>query len=62
MLFAYSIFPAGALSKRKGGVTMKTELPLVPFLAFGTVIALFTNFSPLSLAARATSMLFSGPL
>jgi len=31
-------------------VTMKTELPFVPFLALGTLLALFTSLSPLSLS------------
>lgn len=49
------IFFLSSLSKRKRlfayipRVTMKTELPFVPFLAFGIGLALFTHFSPLSL-------------
>ncbi len=41
-------------------VTMKTELPFVPFLAFGIGLALFTNLSPLSLGAWLTNILFLG--
>ena len=32
-------------------VTMKTELPFIPFLAFGALLALFTDLSPLAFGA-----------
>lgn len=32
-------------------VTMKTELPFVPFLAFGVLLALFTSISPIGFGA-----------
>lgn len=41
-------------------VTMKTELPLIPFLAFGTAVALFTTFSPIADIASLSNMLFFG--
>lgn len=48
-----------ALSKKR--VTMKTEVPLIPFLAFGFLVALYTDFSPLSLVAPLAN-LFIGHL
>lgn len=41
-------------------VTMKTELPLVPFLAFGLGMALFTGFSPLALLMPLSNLIVSG--
>jgi leader peptidase (prepilin peptidase)/N-methyltransferase len=35
----------------RGRVTMKTELPLIPFLAFGAAVSLYTGFSPLALVS-----------
>lgn len=43
-------------------VTMKTQLPLIPFLAFGTAVALFTGFSPIAAAAPLSDILFSNIL
>ncbi|MFA5876942.1 MAG: prepilin peptidase [Candidatus Paceibacterota bacterium] len=39
-------------------VTMKTELPFVPFLAFGIGLALFTTLSPLSLGSWLANLLW----
>lgn len=39
-------------------VTMKTELPFVPFLAFGIGLALFTTLSPLSLGSWLANILW----
>ena len=44
----------------KKRTTLKTELPLIPFLAFGTIVGLFTNFSPLQLASNFSNALFFG--
>jgi prepilin signal peptidase PulO-like enzyme (type II secretory pathway) len=38
-------------------VTMKTEVPFVPFLALGALLALFTDISPLAAAAALTQSL-----
>lgn len=38
-------------------VTMKTELPLVPFLALGVLVAIFSDFSPIALAGSLMSAL-----
>jgi leader peptidase (prepilin peptidase)/N-methyltransferase len=38
-------------------VTMKTEVPLAPFLALGTALALFTALSPLAWAAALSGIL-----
>lgn len=39
-------------------VTMKTELPFAPWLAFGTMLALFTELSPFSLASWFVASVF----
>ncbi len=39
-------------------VTMKTELPFIPFLALGTLLGLFTGISPLAFAAQIASLLW----
>lgn len=39
-------------------VTMKTELPFVPFLALGIGLALFTTLSPLSLGSWLSNLLW----
>jgi leader peptidase (prepilin peptidase)/N-methyltransferase len=43
-------------------VTMKTEVPLAPFLALGAGLALFTALSPLAWAASISGLFFSGRL
>lgn len=45
-LFAWR--PSAAEAKTPSVITMKTELPFVPFLALGTVLAVCTAVSPLS--------------
>lgn len=46
-----SILKLVRLSPRFKRVTMKTELPFVPFLALGVLLALFTGISPISFGA-----------
>lgn len=41
-------------------VTIKTELPFVPFLAFGIILALFTGLSPLAAGEWLTQLLWFG--
>jgi|CXWL01.1.fsa_nt_gi prepilin signal peptidase PulO-like enzyme (type II secretory pathway) len=40
-------------------VTMKTELPFIPFLALGTALALFTGISPLAFGAWLATILWN---
>lgn len=51
LLFLSSLGAKIPLLAGNSRVTMKTELPLVPFLAFGFFVALFTDLSPLAAAA-----------
>lgn len=46
-----SILKLFRLPRRFSRVTMKTELPFVPFLALGVLLALFTDISPLAFGA-----------
>ena len=55
-----SLFRLSRLLPQNLHVTMKTELPLVPFLAAGTIAALFTDFSPLAAVAALTNLFSSG--
>ncbi|MBI3573844.1 prepilin peptidase [Candidatus Kaiserbacteria bacterium] len=59
LLFLSSLSRKIRLFESDARVTMKTELPLVPFLAFGTAVALYTDISPLAAAASVVA-LFSG--
>lgn len=43
---------------RMARVTMKTELPFIPYLALGTFLALFTGISPLAFGAWLASVLW----
>ncbi|MBX9765468.1 prepilin peptidase [Patescibacteria group bacterium] len=43
-----SVLRALRLSRRSARVNMKTELPFVPFLAVGVLVAIFTDISPLA--------------
>jgi prepilin signal peptidase PulO-like enzyme (type II secretory pathway) len=45
-LFAWR--PSADEAKTSGVITMKTELPFVPFLAVGVLLAIFTDISPLA--------------
>ncbi len=46
-----SVLKSFRLPRRFSRVTMKTELPFVPFLALGVLLALFTDISPLAFGA-----------
>ncbi len=46
-----SVLRVFRLSPRFARVTMKTELPFVPFLAVGVLVAIFTGISPLAFGA-----------
>lgn len=58
VLLLSSLFKKSRLLPRAFRVTMRTELPFVPFLALGIVIALFTNISPLALGNWLTALLW----
>lgn len=62
MLALSSIMRHTRLFAHRLHVTMKTELPLVPFLAVGTALALFTDWSPLAAAASLTALFTTGYL
>lgn len=53
-----SILRAFRLSPRFARVTMKTELPFVPFLAAGVLLALFTDISPIAFGAWLSQILW----
>jgi leader peptidase (prepilin peptidase)/N-methyltransferase len=57
LLLASSLSGKTGLFRGRARVTMKTELPLIPFLAFGVTVALFTAFSPIDALAPLTSFL-----
>ncbi len=61
VLLLSSVFRKTRLFPESLHVTMKTELPLIPFLAFGTAVALYTNLSPLSAAAWLSGLFFQHP-
>lgn len=50
------------LFSRGSRVTMKTELPLIPFLAFGVGVVLFTSFSPIAALSSFSNLFFFGNL
>ena len=62
LLLASSLSGKTGLFPGHSRVTMKTELPLIPFLAFGVAVALFTAFSPIEALAPVTSFLSFGHL
>lgn len=53
-----SILKLLRLSPRFKRVTMKTELPFVPFLALGVLLAIFTGISPIAFGAWLSEILW----
>jgi prepilin signal peptidase PulO-like enzyme (type II secretory pathway) len=53
-----SVLKALRLPRRFSRVTMKTELPFVPFLALGVLLAIFTDISPLAFGAWLSNILW----
>lgn len=53
-----SLLKGKRLFARFPRVTMKTELPFIPFLALGTLLALFTPISPLAFGAWLASTIW----
>jgi leader peptidase (prepilin peptidase) / N-methyltransferase len=52
LLFSFwigAVWGIAVLVMRRGGPTMKTEVPFVPFLALGYLLAYFTGWNPLPL-------------
>ncbi len=58
ILLLSSLFSKTRLLPSSFRVTMKTELPFVPFLALGILLALFTNISPLLAGTWLTNALW----
>lgn len=58
VLLLSSLFKKNRLLPHAFRVTIRTELPFVPFLALGIVAALFTDISPLALGNWFTSLLW----
>lgn len=58
LIALFLLFFAARLFPRAPRVTLKTALPLAPFLGGGALIAILTAFSPLSLVSSAVSLLF----
>lgn len=54
-----SALRGGNRRSAKGQVTMKTEVPFVPFIAFGILLGLFTTISPLEWGTAITAFVFS---
>lgn len=58
-LFSFLATRLGFLGKGMS-ITRKTELPLVPFLAFGVILMLFTDFSPIASVTMIVNSLWMG--
>ncbi len=54
-----SLFRRFRLFRGLARVNMKTELPFIPFLALGTLLALFTGISPLAFGAWLATILWN---